>query len=192
MNEPPNQSLQPALCQMSVSAVLRPGDCLDCCSGRNNYRKEINRGRCQLQSAVSQPFHLRPITLESVPPTLPGIIKVNFIQGERCRIILPAHPLHHALVFFVRGIAENCQQFLVTVDATAVLRRARPATVKAHWISFPWNSGKCANPSWKLKRLQTLWFDGIGRNNIKPVRERSRDEQSVTFGEETQEKASAG
>ena len=52
--------------------------------------------------------------------------------------------------------------------------------------------GKCANPSWKLKRLQTLWFDGIGRNNIKPVRERSRDEESVTFGEETQEKASAG
>ena len=52
--------------------------------------------------------------------------------------------------------------------------------------------GKCANPSWKLKRLQTLWFDGIGRNNIKPVRERSRDEQSVTFGEETQEKANAG
>ena len=50
----------------------------------------------------------------------------------------------------------------------------------------------CANLSWKLKRLQTLWFDGIGRNNIKPVRERSRDEQSVTFGEETQEVACAG
>ena len=52
--------------------------------------------------------------------------------------------------------------------------------------------GKCANLSWKLKRLQTPWFDGIGRNNIKPVRERSRDEQSVTFGEETQEVACAG
>ena len=52
--------------------------------------------------------------------------------------------------------------------------------------------GMCANLSWKLKRLQTLWFDGIGRNNIKPVRERSRDEQSVTFGEETQEVACAG
>ena len=51
---------------------------------------------------------------------------------------------------------------------------------------------KCANLSWKLKRLQTLWFDGIGRNNIKPVRERSRDEESVTFGEETQEEASTG
>ena len=37
-------------------------------------------------------------------------------------------------------------------------------------------AGMCANLSWKLKRLQTLWFDGIGRNNIKPVRERSRDE----------------
>ena len=44
----------------------------------------------------------------------------------------------------------------------------------------------------KLKRLQTLWFDGIGRNNIKPVRERSRDEESVTFGEKTQEEASTG
>ena len=53
-------------------------------------------------------------------------------------------------------------------------------------------SGKCANLSWKLKRLQTLWFDGIGRNNIKPVRERSRDEESVTFGEKTQEEASTG
>ena len=52
--------------------------------------------------------------------------------------------------------------------------------------------GMLANLSWKLKRLQTLWFDGIGRNNIKPVRERSRDEQSVTFGEETQEVACAG
>ena len=52
--------------------------------------------------------------------------------------------------------------------------------------------GKCANLSWKLKRLQTLWFDGIGRNNIKPVRERSRDEESVTFGEKTQEEASTG
>ena len=52
--------------------------------------------------------------------------------------------------------------------------------------------GKCANLSWKLKRLQTLWFDGIGRNNIKPVRERSRDEASVTFGEKTQEEASTG
>ncbi len=51
---------------------------------------------------------------------------------------------------------------------------------------------KCANLSWKLKRLQTLWFDGIGRNNIKPVRERSRDEESVTFGEKTQEEASTG
>ena len=51
---------------------------------------------------------------------------------------------------------------------------------------------KCANLSWKLKRLQTLWFDGIGRNNIKPVRERSRDEASVTFGEKTQEEASTG
>ena len=50
----------------------------------------------------------------------------------------------------------------------------------------------CANLSWKLKRLQTLWFDGIGRNNIKPVRERSRDEESVTFGEKTQEVACAG
>ena len=54
----------------------------------------------------------------------------------------------------------------------------------------PWR--KCANLSWKLKRLQTLWFDGIGRNNIKPVRERSRDEESVTFGEKTQEEASTG
>ena len=53
-------------------------------------------------------------------------------------------------------------------------------------------SRKCANLSWKLKRLQTLWFDGIGRNNIKPVRERSRDEESVTFGEKTQEEASTG
>ena len=52
--------------------------------------------------------------------------------------------------------------------------------------------GKCANLSWKLKRLQALWFDGIGRNNIKPVRERSRDEESVTFGEKTQEEASTG
>ena len=51
---------------------------------------------------------------------------------------------------------------------------------------------KCANLSWKLKRLQTLWFDGVGRNNIKPVRERSRDEESVTFGEKTQEEASTG
>ncbi len=50
----------------------------------------------------------------------------------------------------------------------------------------------CANLSWKLKRLQTPWFDGIGRNNIKPVRERSRDEESVTFGKETQEVACAG
>ncbi len=52
--------------------------------------------------------------------------------------------------------------------------------------------GMCANLSWKLKRLQTPWFDGIGRNNIKPVRERSRDEESVTFGKETQEVACAG
>ena len=51
---------------------------------------------------------------------------------------------------------------------------------------------KCANLSWKLKRLQTLWFDGIGKKNIKPVRERSRDEESVTFGQETQEVACAG
>ncbi len=63
---------------------------------------------------------------------------------------------------------------------------------------FPWarfrrhKAGKCANLSWKLKRLQTLWFYGIGRNNIKPVRERSRDEESVTFGEKTQEEASTG
>ena len=52
--------------------------------------------------------------------------------------------------------------------------------------------GKCANLSWKLKRLQTLWFDGIGKKKIKPVRERSRDEVSVTFGQETQEVACAG
>ena len=42
---------------------------------------------------------------------------------------------------------------------------------------------KCSNLSWKLKRLQTLWFDGIGKKKIKPVRERSRDEESVTFGQ---------
>ncbi len=59
-------------------------------------------------------------------------------------------------------------------------------------IRLPLTIGKCANLSWKLKRLQTLWFDGIGRNNIKPVRERSRDEESVTFGEKTQEEASTG
>ena len=51
---------------------------------------------------------------------------------------------------------------------------------------------ECANVSWKLKRLQTLWFDGIGKNNIKPFRERSRDEQCVTYGEETQEVACIG
>ena len=59
------------------------------------------------------------------------------------------------------------------------------------FYEFP-KQRKCANLSWKLKRLQTLWFDGIGRNNIKPVRERSRDEESVTFGEKTQEEASTG
>ena len=59
-------------------------------------------------------------------------------------------------------------------------------------VSIAALGGKCANLSWKLKRLQTLWFDGIGRNNIKPVRERSRDEESVTFGEKTQEEASTG
>ena len=59
-------------------------------------------------------------------------------------------------------------------------------------LSHPFVERMCANLSWKLKRLQTLWFDGIGRNNIKPVRERSRDEESVTFGEKTQEEASTG
>ena len=38
--------------------------------------------------------------------------------------------------------------------------------------SFAKLAGMCANLSWKLKRLQTLWFDGIGRNNIKPVRDK--------------------
>ena len=64
--------------------------------------------------------------------------------------------------------------------------------VSASVVARVGDSRKCANLSWKLKRLQTLWFDGIGRNNIKPVRERSRDEESVTFGEKTQEEASTG
>ena len=64
-------------------------------------------------------------------------------------------------------------------DPTQTLRVNRP-------------EGECANVSWKLKRLQTLWFDGIGKNNIKPFRERSRDEQCVTYGEETQEVACIG
>ncbi len=67
--------------------------------------------------------------------------------------------------------------------------------IKAQAFSFQKpeaTAGMCANLSWKLKRLQTPWFDGIGRNNIKPVRERSRDEESVTFGKETQEVACAG
>ena len=69
------------------------------------------------------------------------------------------------------------------------------ASLRNLWLSRNQLTGsirKCANLSWKLKRLQTLWFDGIGRNNIKPVRERSRDEESVTFGEKTQEEASTG
>ena len=80
-------------------------------------------------------------------------------------------------------------------------RRRLTPPVKKAWRAFDHAAsrkslvtpgGKCANLSWKLKRLQTLWFDGIGRNNIKPVRERSRDEESVTFGEKTQEEASTG
>ena len=69
-------------------------------------------------------------------------------------------------------------------------RRKGAAGVLDQYVEAP--DRKCANLSWKLKRLQTLWFDGIGRNNIKPVRERSRDEESVTFGEKTQEEASTG
>ncbi len=82
-------------------------------------------------------------------------------------------------------------QEIVLDDALRQLRL--PAMVR-EWREHARQAkeGKCANLSWKLKRLQTLWFDGIGRNNIKPVRERSRDEESVTFGEKTQEEASTG
>ena len=76
--------------------------------------------------------------------------------------------------------------------ALAAKELAKPETLTGAVRCRPSFFGKCANLSWKLKRLQTLWFDGIGRNNIKPVRERSRDEESVTFGEKTQEEASTG
>ena len=35
-------------------------------------------------------------------------------------------------------------------------------------------SGKCANLSWKLKRLPTPWFDYVGKNDIKPQRKEPR------------------
>ena len=51
--------------------------------------------------------------------------------------------------------------------------------------------GECAIVSWKLKRLQTSWFDGVGQQQ-QAARERSRDEKFATFGEETQEVSSIG
>ena len=66
-------------------------------------------------------------------------------------------------------------------DATMVVALGITITGDKRFLGFVETSTDCANLSWKLKRLQTLWFDGIGRNNIKPVRERSRDEESVNF-----------
>ena len=42
-----------------------------------------------------------------------------------------------------------------------------------------------------MKRLQTLWFDEVAKRNINP-RERSRNEQCPTIGQETQEVPSLG
>ena len=90
---------------------------------------------------------------------------------------------------------EDVTEVLASVIKTRANMELLPTNIHAtvpKILSRCLEKGKCANLSWKLKRLQTLWFDGIGRNNIKPVRERSRDEESVTFGEKTQEEASTG
>ena len=91
-------------------------------------------------------------------------------------------------LFIERGRERVSKKYVSDFKNIPVVYLMHPFSISTSplWIR------KCANLSWKLKRLQTLWFDGIGRNNIKPVRERSRDEESVTFGEETQEEASTG
>ena len=108
---------------------------------------------------------------------------------EPCQLLALAQATHrhaHRKTSFVKFRFEKLSTPLARKKDDLVAAEGGLATLGAG------KAGKCANLSWKLKRLQTLWFDGIGRNNIKPVRERSRDEESVTFGEKTQEEASTG
>ncbi len=77
----------------------------------------------------------------------------------------------------------------LNITYTIVVANAGPNTDPAVTVADTFR--ECATLSWKLKRPQTPWFDEV-KGQHQSARERSRDEESATCGQETQEVTSVG
>jgi hypothetical protein len=59
---------------------------------------------------------------------------VDLLEIEAARIKLAAEPVEHLLVFFVLGIVDSLQEFVVAPDPAAVFRRTGVLSIQANRI----------------------------------------------------------
>jgi hypothetical protein len=59
---------------------------------------------------------------------------VDLLEIEAARIKLAAEPVEHLLVFFLLGIVDSLQEFVVAPDPAAVFRRTGVLSIQANRI----------------------------------------------------------